>query len=118
MHSSTFPEYTNAVMCQLFCGIWLLKAFPLHFLLQGVRDLFVDYLLLSQFFPSQSYTTYLLLSTGCDLFSFYFLLSCDNIFYFFKYYLEIPIFLTFQITKVMKKPFLLFSAILQLHESE
>ena len=58
VHSPTFCGDTNTIMCQLCCGIWLLKAFPLHFLLQGVRELFVDYLLLFYFFPSQSYTTF------------------------------------------------------------
>lgn len=111
MCSSTFSGYTNAIMCQLCFVIWLLKAFPLHSLLQGVRDLFVDYLVLSHFFPSRSYSTFFYPNTVIFFFS---PLSCDASFSFFKCYLQIAIFLTFQIIGVTEKPSLLSSAILQL----
>lgn len=87
-----FSGAANTFVCQLCCGIWLLKALPLRFLLQGVRDLFVDYSFY-YFFTYFFYPNVIFFSP----------LFCDTSFYL-KFF-QIPLFLSFQIIAVMGKPF-------------
>lgn len=57
MQSFNFSADANVVMCQICCVMWLLNTLPLCLPLQWVRDLFVSYLHLFNFFSSQSHST-------------------------------------------------------------